>query len=75
MSKPHQTANQSNVDLGYWTYFIGLADRQRSVNFTYVFGGSNGNEGLGLLSICFDWQYIAGSYNPMTIPLQAQVRI
>lgn len=21
-----------------------------------VFGGSNGNEGLGLLSICFDWQ-------------------
>ncbi|EIM81122.1 OPT oligopeptide transporter [Stereum hirsutum FP-91666 SS1] len=49
-----------------------LADQQKSVNFTYVFGGSNGNEGLGLLSICFDWQYIAGSYNPMTIPLQAQ---
>jgi hypothetical protein len=21
-----------------------------------VFGGTNGNEGLGLLSICFDWQ-------------------
>lgn len=51
----------------------GLADQQKSVNFTYVFGGSNGNEGLGLLSICLDWQYIAGSYNPMTIPLQAQV--
>jgi OPT family small oligopeptide transporter len=37
-----------------------------------VFGGSNGNEGLGLLSICFDWQYISGGLNPMTIPLKAQ---
>lgn len=37
-----------------------------------VFGGSNGNEGLGLLSICFDWQYISGGMNPMTIPLKAQ---
>ncbi|KAG1846054.1 OPT oligopeptide transporter protein-domain-containing protein [Suillus subalutaceus] len=37
-----------------------------------LFGGSNGNEGLGLLSICFDWQYIAGQVNPMTIPLKAQ---
>ncbi|KAG1828958.1 OPT oligopeptide transporter protein-domain-containing protein [Suillus variegatus] len=37
-----------------------------------VFGGSNGNEGLGLLSICFDWQYISGGVNPMTIPLKAQ---
>ncbi|KAG1802883.1 OPT oligopeptide transporter protein-domain-containing protein [Suillus plorans] len=38
-----------------------------------VFGGSNGNEGLGLLSICFDWQYISGGVNPMTIPLKAQL--
>lgn len=37
-----------------------------------VFGGSNGNEGLGLLSICFDWQYISGGVNPMAIPLKAQ---
>ncbi|KAG6857387.1 hypothetical protein H0H87_004749 [Tephrocybe sp. NHM501043] len=48
-----------------------LAD-QRSQHFTRIFGGSNGNEGLGLLSFCFDWQYIAGSYNPMAIPLKAQ---
>ncbi|KIJ61351.1 hypothetical protein HYDPIDRAFT_116119 [Hydnomerulius pinastri MD-312] len=40
--------------------------------FSRVFGGSNGNEGLGLLSICFDWQYISGGVNPMTIPLKAQ---
>jgi hypothetical protein len=32
----------------------------KSADFTYIFGGSNGNEGLGILSICFDWQYIAG---------------
>ncbi|KAG2078169.1 OPT superfamily oligopeptide transporter [Suillus decipiens] len=38
-----------------------------------VFGGSNGNEGLGLLSLCFDWQYISGGTNPMTIPLKAQL--
>ncbi|KAJ7473925.1 OPT oligopeptide transporter protein-domain-containing protein [Mycena galericulata] len=48
-----------------------------SANFTRIFGGSNGNEGLGVLSICFDWQYISGgkqfdSFNPMTIPLKAQ---
>ena len=45
---------------------------QKSQDFTRVFGGSNGNEGLGLLSICFDWQYISGGYNPFAIPLQAQ---
>jgi OPT family oligopeptide transporter len=44
----------------------------RSQNFTRIFGGSNGNEGLGLLSICFDWQYISGGVNPMAIPLKAQ---
>src|SRR6266581_7592369 len=47
----------------------------RSTDFTRVFGGSNGNEGLGLLSICFDWQYIAGQVNPLTIPLRVQVCI
>ncbi|EGN99901.1 hypothetical protein SERLA73DRAFT_106779 [Serpula lacrymans var. lacrymans S7.3] len=41
--------------------------------FSRLFGGTNGNEGLGLLSICFDWQYISGGVNPMTIPLKAQV--
>ncbi|TFK40185.1 OPT oligopeptide transporter protein-domain-containing protein [Crucibulum laeve] len=44
----------------------------RSADFTRIFGGSNGNEGLGLLSLCFDWQYISGGTNPMAIPLKAQ---
>ncbi|KAG2158266.1 OPT oligopeptide transporter protein-domain-containing protein [Suillus bovinus] len=38
-----------------------------------LFGGSNGNEGLGLFSLCFDWQYISGGTNPMSIPLKAQL--
>ncbi|KAH7913890.1 OPT oligopeptide transporter protein-domain-containing protein [Hygrophoropsis aurantiaca] len=38
-----------------------------------LFGGTNGNEGLGLLALCLDWQYVSGGVNPMTIPLKAQV--
>lgn len=26
--------------------------------FTYLFGGANGDEGLGFLSWCMDWQYV-----------------
>jgi OPT family oligopeptide transporter len=37
-----------------------LANRT-SLPFTHTFGGSNGNEGLGLFSLCFDWQYITTS--------------
>ncbi|EIW82938.1 OPT oligopeptide transporter [Coniophora puteana RWD-64-598 SS2] len=37
-----------------------------------LFGGTNGNEGLGILSLCLDWQYVSGGTNPMTIPLKAQ---
>ncbi|KAF8120134.1 OPT oligopeptide transporter protein-domain-containing protein [Boletus edulis] len=35
--------------------------------------GSNGNEGLGLLSICLDWQYISGPTSPVAIPLKSQL--
>ncbi|KZT56011.1 OPT superfamily oligopeptide transporter [Calocera cornea HHB12733] len=44
-----------------------------SMPFTLVFGGSNGNEGLGVGSLCFDWQYISGGVSPLAIPLQAQM--
>lgn len=30
--------------------------------FTNIFGGGNGNEGLGLLSLSFDWQYITSVF-------------
>ncbi|KAF8833285.1 OPT superfamily oligopeptide transporter [Paxillus ammoniavirescens] len=44
----------------------------KNADITRVFGGSNGNEGLGLLSICLDWQYFTGGLNPTAIPLRAQ---
>jgi OPT family oligopeptide transporter len=40
--------------------FFCLANR-KSLVFTNIFGGANGNEGLGLLSLSFDWQYIGTS--------------
>lgn len=35
--------------------------KRNSLVFTNIFGGTSGNEGLGLLSLCFDWQYITTS--------------
>ncbi|CAE6446396.1 unnamed protein product [Rhizoctonia solani] len=43
--------------------------RVRTV-FTNIFGGASGNEGLGLLSLSFDWQYIGSTY--MSLPLIQQ---
>ncbi|KIM46930.1 hypothetical protein M413DRAFT_16493 [Hebeloma cylindrosporum] len=37
---------------------------------TNLFGGTEGNEGLGLLSFSFDWQYIGSAY--MSLPLIQQ---
>lgn len=34
---------------------------QHSLVFTNIFGGTSGNEGMGLGSISFDWQYIGTS--------------
>ncbi|KAA1466657.1 OPT superfamily oligopeptide transporter [Dentipellis sp. KUC8613] len=38
--------------------------------FTNIFGGADGNEGLGLLSLSFDWQYIGSAF--MSYPLIQQ---
>ncbi|RDW70319.1 hypothetical protein BP5796_08716 [Coleophoma crateriformis] len=35
--------------------------KRNSMAFTYIFGGANGNEGLGIGSLCFDFQYIGSS--------------
>ncbi|KAE9366497.1 OPT superfamily oligopeptide transporter [Stipitochalara longipes BDJ] len=45
--------------------------KQNSLLFTNLFGGSSGNEGLGFLSVSFDWQYIASLGSPMWLPLYA----
>jgi len=31
---------------------------KRSAWFTRIFGGAAGNEGFGIFSICFDWNYV-----------------
>ncbi|KAH8987176.1 OPT oligopeptide transporter protein-domain-containing protein [Lactarius akahatsu] len=38
--------------------------------FTNIFGGAEGNEGLGLFNLSFDWQYIGSGY--MSLPLIQQ---
>ncbi|GAA5902251.1 hypothetical protein JCM8208_007240 [Rhodotorula glutinis] len=43
---------------------------------TRIFGGSNGNEGLGLFSLCFDWNYVGsggGSLGALFTPITTQV--
>ncbi|GAA5879973.1 hypothetical protein JCM16303_004422 [Sporobolomyces ruberrimus] len=52
-----------------------LANRN-SPWFTRVFGGSNGNEGLGMFSICLDWSYVGsggGSLGALFTPITTQV--
>jgi len=52
-----------------------LAKRD-SAWFTRIFGGSNGNEGLGMFSICLDWAYIGsggGSLGALFTPFTTQV--
>ncbi|KAH9062283.1 oligopeptide transporter [Lactarius vividus] len=39
--------------------------------FTNIFGGAGGNEGLGLLSLSFDWQHIGSTYTSLPLIQQA----
>ncbi|ATY64702.1 oligopeptide transporter [Cordyceps militaris] len=49
-----------------------LANR-KSPTFTNIFGGASGNEGLGLFSICLDWQYISGGLSPLFFPVSSLI--
>ncbi|TGO63501.1 hypothetical protein BOTNAR_0099g00280 [Botryotinia narcissicola] len=49
-----------------------LAD-QHNLVFTNLFGGANGNEGLGFLSLSFDWNYVASFGSPLWMPLHTLV--
>lgn len=51
-----------------------LAD-QHNLVFTNLFGGASGNEGLGFLSLCFDWNYIASFNSPLWYPLQTTINM
>lgn len=50
--------------------------RRDSAWFTRIFGGSNGNEGLGMFSLCLDWNYVGsggGSLGALFTPFTTQV--
>lgn len=47
--------------------------QQNSTVFTHVFGGAAGDEGLGLFSLCLDWQYISGGFSPLYFPLESLI--
>ncbi|KAJ6519993.1 OPT oligopeptide transporter [Mycena sanguinolenta] len=50
--------------------------RRNSPWVTRIFGGAAGNEGLGLFSICLDWNYVGsggGAYGAMFQPLATQL--
>ncbi|GAA5835822.1 hypothetical protein JCM3766R1_005858 [Sporobolomyces carnicolor] len=50
--------------------------RRDSAWFTRIFGGSNGNEGLGMFSICLDWAYVGsggGSLGALFTPFTTQI--
>ncbi|KAF9262064.1 OPT oligopeptide transporter [Marasmius fiardii PR-910] len=50
--------------------------RQDSAWVTRIFGGAAGNEGLGVFSICLDWQYIGSggaAYGALFQPIQTQL--
>ncbi|BGP27035.1 hypothetical protein JCM10295v2_005997 [Rhodotorula toruloides] len=52
-----------------------LAKRD-SAWFTRIFGGSNGNEGLGMFALCLDWNYVGsggGSLGALFTPFTTQV--
>lgn len=49
-----------------------LAD-QNSTVFTHIFGGAAGNEGLGLLSLYFDWQQITAPTSPLYFPISSLI--
>ncbi|KAG6898080.1 hypothetical protein C0992_006000 [Termitomyces sp. T32_za158] len=51
---------------------------QDSPWFTRIFGGAAGNEGLGLFSLCLDWNYVGsggGSLGALFTPLSTQLSL
>lgn len=49
--------------------------KQDNLVFTNLFGGASGNEGLGALSLCLDWNYIAPFFSPLWYPLQTTINM
>ncbi|EIN10286.1 OPT oligopeptide transporter [Punctularia strigosozonata HHB-11173 SS5] len=52
--------------------------RRNSAWVTRLFGGAAGNEGLGLFSLCFDWNYVGSggsAYGALFQPLATQLSL
>ncbi|KAF9037805.1 OPT oligopeptide transporter [Hymenopellis radicata] len=52
--------------------------RRDSAWVTRIFGGAAGNEGLGLFSLCFDWNYVGSggsAYGALFQPLHTQLSL
>ncbi|THU85518.1 OPT oligopeptide transporter [Dendrothele bispora CBS 962.96] len=52
--------------------------RKDSAWVTRIFGGAAGNEGLGLFSLCFDWNYVGSggsAYGALFQPLSTQLSL
>ncbi|KAH7872495.1 OPT oligopeptide transporter [Lentinula edodes] len=52
--------------------------RKNSAWVTRIFGGAAGNEGLGLFSLCFDWNYVGSggsAYGALFQPIQTQLSL
>ncbi|KAK0471706.1 OPT oligopeptide transporter [Armillaria novae-zelandiae] len=52
--------------------------RRDSAWVTRIFGGAAGNEGLGLFSLCFDWNYVGSggsAYGALFQPLSTQLSL
>ncbi|KAF4459637.1 opt oligopeptide transporter [Fusarium albosuccineum] len=47
----------------------------KAATLTNVFGGATNNEGLGLFSLSFDWQYITSFQTSLPLVLQAHMAI
>ncbi|KAF9481085.1 peptide transporter MTD1 [Pholiota conissans] len=51
---------------------------QKSAWFTRIFGGAAGNEGIGMFSLCLDWNYVGsggGSLGALFTPLSTQLSL
>ncbi|KAK4034638.1 OPT oligopeptide transporter protein-domain-containing protein [Parachaetomium inaequale] len=51
------------------------ATGEKAAILTNLFGGSVNNEGLGLFTLSFDWQYITSFNTSLPLPLQAHMAV
>ncbi|KAG6827810.1 hypothetical protein H0H92_010388 [Tricholoma furcatifolium] len=68
----------------FWLIFVGIfiwewfPEYLAPAWFTRIFGGAAGNEGLGLFSLCLDWNYVGsggGSLGALFTPLSTQLSL